>query len=262
MTYQTMRLDKEAGLARITFTRPDAANAVSPQFAKDLLAAARSLHYGSSARAVLLVAEGPVFCAGGDLKTFAAAGAALPRTLSAMIDDLHAALQILAELDAPIVAAVSGSAGGAGLSLVAMSDIVIASDNAKFVMAYTGAGLSPDGGSTWFLPRVLGVRRAAELMLLNRPLTAQEALDWGLITRVVAEDQLMGEAEKTAQQLSQGPTRAFGRVRHLLQNTFTGSFADQLAREKASIVGMAGTKDGQEGIHAFVEKRKPSFTGQ
>ncbi len=261
LVLETMRLEEADGIARLTLTRPKEANTVSPQFARDLLDAATRLRDAGSARAVLLSAQGPVFCGGGDLKTFAVSGDAFPQTLRAMIEDLHGALEVLAGLDAPIVTAVAGSAGGAGLSLVAMSDIVYATEDAKFVVAYTGVGLSPDGGSTFFLPRIVGMRRAAELMLLNRPLTAEEALDWGLITKVVAPKCLSGEAEKTAKRLAAGPTRAFGQVRRLLQSSFSSDFADQLAREQAGIVAMAGTQDGVEGVAAFLEKRKPAFKG-
>ena len=248
------------GVCRIVLAYPKGANAISPLSAKQLRTAAETAA-SSEARAVLLTSEGAVFSAGGDLKGFAGEGDNLPAALAAMIDDAHAAVETLAGLDAPIVTAVQGAAGGLGLSLVAMSDIVLASEEAGFVAAYTAAGLTPDGSMTHFLPRLIGERRAAEMMLLNRRLTAREALDWGLVNQVLPKDELAAAAEKIAQRLAKGPTKAFGSVKALLRATHQNALGEQLALEKDAIVAASSRPDGREGIAAFVEKRKAEFQG-
>ena len=148
------------------------------------------------------------------------------------------------------------------MSIVCHADIAIAAASARFTMAYTAAGLAPDGSSTYFLPRIVGYRRAAELMLTNRSLSAEEALEWNLVNRVVPDSDLMAEAERVAQALAQGPTRAFGAVKRLLIAGATNDLEPQMDLETQSIVEMAGTRDGREGIHAFLEKRAPRFTGE
>ena len=150
---------------------------------------------------------------------------------------------------------------GAGVSLVAAADLVIAVDTAKFTSAYTQIGLTPDGGSSYFLTRVLGPRRTMEFYLTNRTLTPLEALDWGLVNRVVPAADFQAEVTKLASQLAQGPTRAYGGTKKLVQMGMNDTLESQMERETRMIVEMAGTPDGREGVHAFVEKRRPSFTG-
>jgi 2-(1,2-epoxy-1,2-dihydrophenyl)acetyl-CoA isomerase len=164
-------------------------------------------------------------------------------------------------MDAPVIAAVNGSAGGAGVSLCLFADLVLAADSAKFTLAYTRAGLSPDGGSTYFLPRIVGVRRALELALTNRVLTAKEALDWGIVTRVVPDGELLTEAHMLAQQLAGGATRAYGAAKRLLHHSFAESLETQMELEAQAIAAQARTRDAREGIAAFIAKRKASFSG-
>ena len=214
-----------------------------------------------SVRAVVLTANGRAFSVGGDLAAFA--DAPDPQALlKTMTLELHAGQVVLATLDAPVVAAVNGTAAGAGLSLACSCDLVLAAEGAKFTMAYTGAGLVPDGGSTFFVPRLIGLRRTQELMFTNRVLTADEALDWQLINRVVPADELQDEAMKLAAQLAAGPTRAFGDVKRMLLASAARDLEAQLDLEGDSISASAGTVDGQEGIRAFLEKRTPVFTGE
>lgn len=261
MTEKLIRHEMEGGLHRITLANAAGANTISPQSARELREIAEVIKAATDARAILLKAEGKVFSAGGDLKGFANEGDNLPDALAAMIDDLHAAIETLTSIKAPIVAAVQGAAGGAGLSLVAMSDIALASEEAGFVAAYTAAGLTPDGSMTHFLPRLIGERRTAEMMLLNRRLSAKEALDWGLVNQVLPAEELDAAAEKIAGRLATGPTKAFGAVKALLRATHQNGLGDQLKLEKASIVAASARPDGREGVAAFVEKRKPTFTG-
>jgi 2-(1,2-epoxy-1,2-dihydrophenyl)acetyl-CoA isomerase len=175
---------------------------------------------------------------------------------------LHAGVAGLAALDAPVVAAVQGPAAGAGLGLVAAADLVIAAQSATFVMAYTAVGLSPDGSSSWFLPRAVGLRRALDLTLTNRVLSAEEALDWGLITRVVPDDALAAEAEALAGKLRDGPTTAFGAAARLLRSAWSRPLEPHLEAEALALVAQASGTDGREGISAFVERRPPHFVGE
>ncbi|MEE2663335.1 MAG: enoyl-CoA hydratase-related protein, partial [Myxococcota bacterium] len=214
-----------------------------------------------SVRAVVVTGNGRAFCAGGDLGAFA--DTSDPRALLKSITvELHAAQVAFATLDAPVLAAVNGTAAGAGMSLACSCDLVLAADSAKFTMAYTGAGLAADGGSTFYLPRLIGLRRTQELIFTNRVLAADEALEWQLVNRVVAADALQAESMALAAQLAAGPTRAFGAVKRTLLASAARDLAAQLDLEGDEISEMSATRDGQEGIHAFLEKRKPSFVGE
>jgi 2-(1,2-epoxy-1,2-dihydrophenyl)acetyl-CoA isomerase len=161
----------------------------------------------------------------------------------------------------PVVTAVNGAAAGIGMSFALCGDLVIASESAIFMSAYTAAGLSPDGGMTYLLPRMVGLARTKELLLMNRRLSAQEALEWGLVNKVVPDGELMKEAEALAKRLANGPTLSFGSVKRLLNETFSETLESHMEHEARRVVAMAKTKDGKEGIAAFIEKRRPNFTG-
>lgn len=262
MTYRTLDVAvDDDGLARLTLRRPEAANSIDLATAQDLSAAARTLRDDASVRAVLLTGEGAMFCGGGDVKSFAAEPD-LGLALREITTYLHAGVSRLARLDAPVVAAVQGSAAGAGLGLVAASDLVVAAESARFVMAYTGIGLTPDGSSTFFLPRLVGARRALELALTNRVLSAREALEWGIVNRIVADDSLPGEAETLARQLAAGPTRSYGATKRLLRESWSESLETQMEAESEALAEAGGRPDAAEGIGAFVDKRPPHFTGE
>ncbi|HSO97190.1 MAG TPA: enoyl-CoA hydratase-related protein [Acidimicrobiia bacterium] len=259
---EPVQLDIVAGIARLTLNRPDASNAISVELAASLADATNELVVADGIRAVLLRGAGPRFCAGGDVKAFAATGDALGEHLGAVLDPLHRAVSDLAELDAPVVAAVHGSAAGAGFSLVLGADLVVAGASTRFVLAYTGIGLVPDGGSTWYLTRLVGLRRATELALTNRVLTAEEALAWGIVTRVVSDDTVEAESEALVAQLATGPTEAFAETKGLLRRSLQASLPDQLGDEAIAMVRAGSSSDGQEGVRAFVEKRAPQFDGR
>ena len=210
---------------------------------------------------MVLTGAGKLFCAGGDLGAMAAAGDRASAVVKGMAGDLHMAISRLTRMDAPTIAAVNGTAGGAGFSLMMATDLAIASSGAKFTLAYTRAGLSPDGSSTYFLPRRIGDRRARELMLTNRLLTAAEAFEWGLLTEVVEAEQVVDRALTVARDLAAGPTRAFGAVKALLNESFEHGLEAQMELESRAIAAMARTEDGKEGIQAFLEKRGPVFRG-
>jgi 2-(1,2-epoxy-1,2-dihydrophenyl)acetyl-CoA isomerase len=259
---RTVLLDFQDGLAILRLNRPDKGNAIDESMAADLAEAATQIAERSDVRAVLIAGNGPNFTVGGDLGLFAGtAREQLPNRLRRMIDSYHLAIERLTSIDAPIVAAVRGGAGGGGLGLLYVADIVVAADDARFALGYGALGLTADGGNTWFLPRMVGMRRAQELFLLNRRLTAQEALDFGLVSRLVPSDAVEAEAATLATTLAAGPTRAFGAVRRMLRQSFETGLSDQLEAEKESIVATSRTDDAQEGIAAFVARRRPKFHG-
>ena len=261
MSFETLNYEVADNVATITFNRPDAANAMGPLMAKELSAAAIDADDDPAVRAIVLTGAGKMFCAGGDLGAFAEAGDGARKLLMQMTGDLHLGLSRLARSKAPVIGAVNGTAAGAGFSLVMACDLAIAAESAVFTMAYTRAGLSPDGSSTFFMPRKIGDRRARELMLTNRLLSSQEALDWGIVNQVVADAELLNEAQGLAQRLASGPTAAFAAVKTLLNGTFDQTLESQMELEARSIAGLVAGGDGQEGINAFLEKRKPVFKG-
>ncbi len=261
MAYETILFEVADNVARITLNRPDAANSLNGAMAHDLMKAAIRCDEDPEIRAVLLTGSGKMFCAGGDLKTFAGFGDEIGARLKELTVYLHAATARFARMDAPLVVAVNGVAAGAGLSLAVSGDLVLAARSAIFTSAYTAAGLSPDGSSTWYLPRLIGMRRTQEMMLTNRRLDAGEALEWGLITEVVDDDALMAEAGALAGRLASGATGAYGAVKKMLVESFTNPLETQMEIEARAISDRAQSPDGREGIAAFLAKRTPNFTG-
>lgn len=262
MSYQTLDLEVRDSVAHLVLNRPDDANAINLQLAKDLMYAALECDEDPAVRAILISGRGRFFCAGGDLASFAGAGGDLPALIKEMTIYLHAAITRLVRCRAPVIAAVGGTAAGAGFSLCCAVDLVVASESAKFTMAYTGAGLTPDGSSSYFLPRIVGSRRTLELMLTNRTLSADEALDWGLVTQVVPTDDLTAASEKLAARLASGPTGAFGFVKKLVAASFGDTLEAQMELETRAISDSARSSDAVEGIDAFIAKRRPKFTGE
>jgi 2-(1,2-epoxy-1,2-dihydrophenyl)acetyl-CoA isomerase len=261
MAYETLEYEVRDAVAFVTLAREKAANTLNLQMAKELLAVALAAREDRRVRAVLLGGRGRFFCAGGDLGSFSAAKERVPALIKEMTVHLHAAIAIFARLDAPVVAAVNGAAAGAGFSLVCAADLAVAAESAQLTMAYTRAGLAPDGGSTWFLPRLLGRRRTLELMLLNRALSAREALEWGIVNQVVPDAELESAAAELAARLAAGPTRAFGWVKKLVTASGDHGLETQMEHEGDAIAASASTPDGQEGIAAFLAKRAPEFGG-
>ena len=254
----TLRVDVRGAVAHFVLARADAANTMNLQFGREFLAAAQSLQADPAVRAVVLSGEGRNFCFGGDLRGMVASGGDLSAYLSELTSTLHAGLAHLMRMDAPIVAAVKGSAAGAGLGLVLAADLAIAGKSAKFTPAYTGVGLTPDAGCTFLLPRAIGYKRAMEMFLTNRVLGADEALDWGLVNQVVDDDRVDETAAALAARLASGPTGAYGGVKRLMAEAEPG-LESQLGRESRSIAARGAGKEGREGIAAFLEKRTPRF---
>ncbi|MFE5120091.1 enoyl-CoA hydratase/isomerase family protein [Streptomyces sp. NPDC056669] len=253
-------IEIDDGLARVTLRRGEAGNAIDLEMARELLDAAR-VCAAESVRAVLLTGEGKSFCVGGDLGEFSRlSGQPLEKHLITVTGALHEALRMFAAGDAPMVAAVQGAVAGAGIGLAASADVTLAADNASFTTAYTGIGYSPDAGVSWFLPRLIGPKRALDLLLTNRRIKAAEAEAIGLVSRTVAPDLLAAEALRTAEALCGGPTAAFGATRRLVATGLTADLGTHLDREARAIAAAAASAAGREGVAAFLGKRAPDFT--
>ncbi|CAO5233254.1 enoyl-CoA hydratase/isomerase family protein [Frankia sp. AgKG'84/4] len=255
---RTLTVERDGAVAIITLNRPDAANGISQELAAELGQAAYDCAEDPAVRAVLLTGAGRFFCAGGDVKEMVGYGERAGAETKKLADLLHRAVTSLARLDAPLVVAVNGTTAGAGVGLAIAGDLVLAADTATFTLAYTNVGLSPDGGTTFALPRLIGLRRTQELLYTNRRLSAAEALDWGLVTRVVPAGELAGEALAFAQRLAAGPADSHRTIRRLLLDTFDNSLETQLELEARGIAACAVT-DGREGAAAFIDKRAPKF---
>jgi 2-(1,2-epoxy-1,2-dihydrophenyl)acetyl-CoA isomerase len=210
-------------------------------------------------KVVLLCASGRFFCAGGDIKEMLSHGDAIGDAVKSLADDLHSAISTFSRMQAALVVAVNGVAAGAGFSLALIGDIVLAAESASFTMAYTRAGLCPDGSSSYFLPRLVGLRRAQELMLTNRTLSAVEACDLGLVTRVVTDDELEQQAQQVATDLAAGARLSTLYVKKLLLASSGNDLETQMELEGQLVSRCAASPDGREGIQAFVEKRQPEF---
>jgi 2-(1,2-epoxy-1,2-dihydrophenyl)acetyl-CoA isomerase len=246
-------------LATLRLTRADAGNAIDPEWVADFGDAVRAC---AGARAVLISADGPAFTVGGDLKHFASRLGDLGQALQEMVPDYHRALKALVELPVPVVAAVQGPIAGGGLGVALCADIVLITPQTRFVAGFAALGLSGDGGGSWFLPRLVGPRLAAEMLMRNRALDADEAIAHGLATRVVALEELESEAQAIARSLADGPTVALGHMRRLLRESWSASPQQQLEAETVAMLDCGGTADAREGVAAFAARRAPEFSGE
>jgi 2-(1,2-epoxy-1,2-dihydrophenyl)acetyl-CoA isomerase len=261
--YPNLTFEVHNHVAHVTFNRPESANGINLEMARDLSDAIRRTEEDPEVRAVLLSGNGKLFCAGGDLKAFAAQPPGdLPTYLREVTHFLHGAISTFTHISSPVIAAVHGSAAGAGFSLACACDFVFAAQSARFTMAYSRAGLTPDGSATYFLPRIVGYRRALELAMTNPILSADEARALAIVTHVVPDEDLLPKARAFAEQLAAGPTMAFGGIKRLLLESANNNLETQMALETDWISQMARMKDGREGIAAFVAKRTPKFVGE
>jgi 2-(1,2-epoxy-1,2-dihydrophenyl)acetyl-CoA isomerase len=258
MSAPLVTVETRGAVAVVTLNRPDVSNTLSLQMAMDLLAAAMTCGRNSSVRAVVLTGAGRNFCFGGDLRGMIAKGQAADAYLRELTTYLHESISHFVRMDAPVIAAVNGTAAGAGVGLVAMADLAMCGASARFAMAYTGVGLTPDASTSFLVPRAIGAKRAMELFLLNRSLNADEALDWGLVNRVVPDSHLLPEAIALGETLAAGPTGAFGRTKRLVASSL-GALESQMVLESETIAAQGATAEGLEGIAAFLDKRKPIF---
>ncbi len=256
--YEHVSLEIKDNIAHIILKR----NSMHLPYVQELQDIAFRLDADDSVRVIVFSSANKIFCGGGDLAYFIQSGGSLATALKELTMYLHQAISIFHRMNAPTIAIVNGAAAGAGLSFAAQCDFIVASDKASFMSSYTGIGLSPDGSSSYFLPRLIGERRAKEMMITNRKINAEEALDWGLVNQVVPAGTELEAGMALARQLATGATAAFGTVKRLIQASSTSTLETQLAMEQELIAANSIGSDCQEGISAFLEKRAPSFTGK
>jgi 2-(1,2-epoxy-1,2-dihydrophenyl)acetyl-CoA isomerase len=259
-------LDISDHIATLTFNRPEARNALSMEMRNGLAEYTSQLEFDPDVRCVVIRGAGGHFMAGGDVKSFKQRQSLSPeqrkREVLQGLHLLHFAIYRIRRMAKPVLASVQGAAAGAGVSLMLACDLAIAADDAFLILAYANIGLSPDGSSTYFLPRLLGLRRALEMTMLPERMEARMAQEWGLINRVVPAAELEAETRKLAERLAAGPTYAYGRAKNLLERSLNTSLETQLELEGHAIADCMTTEDHSEGVTAFVEKRTPSFKGR
>jgi len=258
------RLDN--GLATLILNRADSYNVLSPQLRGALIGAIGALEKTPGVRCLLIRAEGKAFMAGGDIggyhRDLRQDKAALKADLMSRIGAMNAAIMRLRAFPFPVVAAVQGAVAGAGVSLMLACDLALAADDARFTMAYSRIGTTPDCSGSYFLPRLVGLRKATELLMLSERFDAAEALRLGLVNRVVPAAGLAAEGEALARHLAAMPTKALAGIKRLLAASLDNSLGDQLATEAQSFADCAMSDDFREGVDAFVEKRHPEFSGR
>jgi len=263
MQFDNLIFEKKDGVATIRLNRPKSFNAMNLELSNDLLKALYACADDETTRAVIITGEGRAFCSGGDLAAFKGSLENNPaEPIREVITVINVVIQGVRSMPKPVIAAINGAVGGAGLSLAAACDLRICAAGAKFRQAYTGVALVPDGGWTLLMPLLIGFGRAAELIFLNEPLDAGKALSWGLVHKVVEDGDLERVALETAQGLAQGPTKAFAIAKENLNRALQGMLASQLEHERAGICQAARTADYQAGVRAFFEKKPPLFTGK
>lgn len=241
-------------IATLTLSRPNQGNTIDSPMARALLQAAERCDEDDDIRCVILTGRGKLFCGGGDLSAFAAAGDDVSGFLHELAETLHAAIVRLMRMRKPLITVVNGPAAGAGLSLAIIGDFALAARSAHFSAAYTALGLSPDGGLTWLLPRVVGLRRAQEIILSNRRVPSEEAERIGLVTRIVDIEQLPAAGAEIAAKLASEPVAALGAARRLLLESYDSTLERQLEREMRSISELGGSEESRRRIAAFTAR--------
>ncbi|MCP3473467.1 enoyl-CoA hydratase/isomerase family protein [Bradyrhizobium sp. CCGUVB1N3] len=242
-------------IATVTLSRPDHGNTIDPALARALLEAAKRCDEDDDIRCVVLTGRGKLFCGGGDVSAFAAAGADVSAFLEDLAETLHAAIMRLMRMRKPLITLVNGPAAGAGMSLAMIGDVALATRSAHFSPAYTALGLSPDGGMSWLLPRVVGLRRAQEIILSNRRVSSDEAERIGIVTRIVDGEQLLASGAELAAKLAAEPVAALGAVRRLLLESYDSTLETQLEREMRSIAALGNSEESRRRVAAFVARR-------
>ena len=261
MSSETLIYSVVDGVATIALNRPQVMNALDADMIVRLRAVCEAARDDAAVRVIVLRGNGPAFLAGGDVALFHANLAQLPAMVEKLAGELHHAIVALREAAKPVLASVHGAVAGAGVSLLAAADLSIAAADTKFTLAYSRIATSPDGGSTYFLPRIVGTRKALELMMLSDAFDAPTALGLGLVNWIVPVAELAAATDKIARRLGSGPTVAYGETKALVNRTFERPLTAQLEAEAQAFARCAGTRDLAEGVTAFVEKRKPTFKG-
>jgi 2-(1,2-epoxy-1,2-dihydrophenyl)acetyl-CoA isomerase len=261
-SHETIDLTTDGPAARILLNRPEALNAWNERFGRDLLDGVGRVAEDDSIRALMITGAGRGFSSGADLKEQRGNGDDGLPDLGSRLDEIyHPIITGLREMPKPVVAAVNGPAVGVGCSLALAADLIVAAESAYFLLAFVNIGLVPDGGSTAFLPARIGYARAAEMAMLGERVPAAQALEWGLINRVVPDDRLEAEADALLEKLANGPTRSYAGSKRLLNRRVYADLAGQLDAEAEAQRDQGHSKDFVEGVIAFAEKRPPNFTG-
>ncbi len=262
MAYEALLYEVKDAVATITLNRPAAYNALDAVLGREFYDAALEADEDRGVRCVVVTGAGNAFCAGGDVKAFHDNIDRVGVFIKQLTTHLHGAVSRLARSPKPVVMAVNGIAAGGGMSLALAGDLVVAAESAKFTMAYSKIAASPDGSSTYFLPRMIGLRRALELHFTNRTLTAREALEWGLVNRVHPDAEFRGATAALARELARGPTAAFGRAKLLFHQSTQGSLETQMELEAQAIAQSGATEDFRNGVAAFTRKQPVEFVGR
>ncbi len=263
MPNETVLVTRADGVATLTLNRPEAFNALDLTLGRDLFHAVLEIDDDPAVRAVVVTGAGKAFCAGGDVKGFADNADRIGALIKELTTYLHGAVSRLCRSDKPVIMAVNGVAAGGGMSLALAGDLVIAAESARFTMAYSKIAATPDGSSSYYLPRLIGIRRAMELYFTNRVLSAREAEAWGLVTRVVPDAELASATHAFARELAQGPTKAFGGAKRLFHQSTWESLETQMELEAQAIAASGRTEDFRAGVTAFANKQPaPVFRGR
>ncbi|HUN60167.1 MAG TPA: enoyl-CoA hydratase/isomerase [Candidatus Binataceae bacterium] len=259
MEFERAKLEIDGTVGIIKLNHPEVMNAVSPEMVRGLMKALDEVgHRRDEVRCVIITGEGRGFCAGANLQPSPGERGDAGSLLETVF---HPFLRRLRELPVPLITAVNGAAAGVGMSFALMGDLVLCAKSSYFLQAFRRIGLVPDGGSTWLLPRLIGKARAIELSLLGEKLPAAKALEWGLVNRVFADDELMKNALEMARELASGPTVALGLIRQLYWDSPDNTYEEQLNLERQMQRRAGSTADFKEGVRAFLQKRRANFKG-
>jgi 2-(1,2-epoxy-1,2-dihydrophenyl)acetyl-CoA isomerase len=257
---EPVRTQKVESVLEITLQRPEAFNALNLQMIQQLGEVLAAAAKDDSVRGVLLTGQGKAFCAGGDLKWISQQAESPGAVLYRLAPQFHLAIVEIRRMGKPVLAAINGIAAGGGFSLALACDFRIMAGSAKLRQAYTSSGLSIDGGGSFSLPRLVGLARAMEILAFDRPISSQQALDWGLVTKVVPDEEVIPEGHAMLMALSKTSLHSFAWSKKLLLDSFDHTLETQLELERQGISECGAHPDGQEGIQAFIEKRKPVFS--
>ena len=256
--FRQIKLEVRDHVALLTLNVPDNQNAYSPQMSEDLLDAWNECE-DPQIHSIIMTGAGSAFCGGFDVKALKDSEEEAVKKMSRMTVYLHSVISTMRRIPKPIIAAVNGPADGAGFSLALAADFILASDQASFAMSYIQLGITPNGGSSYFLTRLVGPARAAELIMTGKTISARKAFEWGIVSGVVAHDNLSTESRALAQYFAQGPGIAFGRSKRLIEQANTKSLEDQLEEERHSMMTTVKSDDFKEGLQSFIDKKKAKF---
>jgi 2-(1,2-epoxy-1,2-dihydrophenyl)acetyl-CoA isomerase len=263
MRYNTIQLDLAEGMARLTLNRPERLNSFTVEMHEEVADALQAVACDANVRVLVLTGAGRGFCAGQDLADRAVAPGEQAVDLGASVERFYAPLiKRITSLEKPVICAVNGVAAGAGANIALACDIVIAARSAKFIQSFANIGLIPDSGGTWVLPRLIGQARALGLALTGEPLSAEKAESWGLIWKCVDDDTLGQEVDVLAKRFAEGPTRGLAATKKLIRQSSLQSLETELDLERDAMRELGFCEDYREGVAAFIEKRKPAFTGR